>query len=629
MGHLDLDIELERADKKSSTDSQESDDEVTTESESTSIYEDYELYLAAKNGNLNDFSSTLDRYVSPVEILSGVSPIGNNFFHIAAVHGNEGIVNYIATKDPSIVLRKNLDGDTALHLAAKAGDESMVKALVQIHHDLLGLYKSESQADIEYEADENNLLRATNEKGNTALHEASINGRYSIVQCLIKEDPDLLYYRNKQKKYALYLAAAAGFANCVSSILEYSTDEERVNEQFKEMSPIEVAIMNKRGDVLEVILDSSPRFIKLQDRRGMLPLHYAASLGYVEVTLLLLKRHASGAYIRDKIGSFPIHLAAVGGHVDVISLLLNYCHADPVELQDKWGQNILHLAAANGRLNVVTYILHNPELKKLINMSDKYGDKPLHLATKYWHLEIVSALTWDNRVNIKLRNDKGMTALDVADRNMWFNPPFRQRLTWAALKAAGAPRSHGNPKQSSKYPTEKYKDRVNTLLLVATLVATISFSAGFTLPGGYSTSDTNIGMAALLRKKAFHIFIFCDTIAVYSSIVVAVSLIWAQLGDVTLMINALTLAQPLLVIALTMISMAFTAGIFLVVRNLHWLSTVVLVIGFAFLAVLLALLVPLCVSLTSSNRILRYISYYPFFLLVLATRTKSPHKKDG
>lgn len=170
---------------------------------------------------------------------------------------------------------------------------------------------------------------------------------------------------------------------------------------------------------------------------------------------------------------------------------------------------------------------------------------------------------------------------------------------------------------------EKYKDRVNTLLLVSTLVATITFAAGFTLPGGYSISDKNVGMAAMLRKKAFHIFIFCDAIAMYSSIVVAVSLIWAQLGDLRLALNAITIAQPLLVIALTMMSMAFSAGIFLVVRNLHWLSIVVLVIGVAFLAGLLVLLVPLCMSLSSSNRIARYISYYPFCLLMLATRTKS------
>ncbi|XP_073061113.1 protein ACCELERATED CELL DEATH 6-like isoform X2 [Primulina eburnea] len=611
MGRLDLHMELERGDDFESYDlhqpdaknGRESDNQVTMESESTDIFEDYDLYLAAKNGKQNDFSSILDRvsatkHVSSGEILSRVTPIGNTFFHVAAVHGNHGMVNYIATKYPSIILQKNFNGDTALHLAAKAGNESMVATLVLIHHDLLGSYVPASQGETEDEAVKNNFLRARNERGNTALHEALINGRESIVQYLIKEDPELLYYRNQQGIYGLYLAAEAGFANCVSSILQYSTDQERLNDQFKEKSPVEAAIVNKK-------------------------------LGYVEVVLYLLKGNGSCATRRDKSGSLPVHLAAVKGHLATICLLLNYCHADPVELLDKNGRNILHLAAENGKLNVVNYILHNPELNELINMSDKYGNKPLHLAAINWHPEIVNALTWDKRVDITSSNDKGLTALDAADFHMVDNPPFRQRLTWSALKAAGTPRRQSKSRRVSSNRTGKYKDRVNTLLLVSTLVATITFAAGFTLPGGYSISETNIGMAAMLRKKAFHVFIFCDTIAMYSSIVVAVSLIWAQLGDLKLVLNAITIAQPLLVIALTMMSAAFTAGIFLVVRNLHWLSTVVLIIGFVFLSVLLVLLIPLCMPLTSSNRIARYISYYPFCLLMLATRTKSPDKKYG
>ncbi|XP_075497935.1 protein ACCELERATED CELL DEATH 6-like isoform X1 [Primulina tabacum] len=642
MGKLDLHMELERGDdfeyydlrQLDAKNGRESDNQGTMGSESTDIFEDYDLYLAAKNGKQNDFSSILDRvsatnHVSSSEILSRVTPIGNTFFHVAAVHGNHGMVNYIATKYHSIILQKNFNGDTVLHLAAKAGNESMVETLVLIHHDLLGSYVPESQGETKDEADKNNFLRAKNERGNTALHEALINGRESIVQYLIKEDPELLYYRNKQGIYGLYLAAEAGLKDCVSSILQYSTDQERLNDQFKEKSPIEAAIVNKKLDVLEVILNSSPRFIKLQDGRGRLPLHYAASLGYVEVVLYLLKGNASCATRRDKSGSLPIHLAAVEGHLATICLLLNYCPADPVELLDKNGRNILHLAAENGKLNVVNYILHNPELNELINMSDKYGNKPLHLAAINWHPEIVNALTWDKRVDITSSNDKGVTALDTADFEMLDNPPFRQRLTWSALKAAGTPRRQSKSKRGSSYRTEKYKDRVNTLLLVSTLVATITFAAGFTLPGGYSISETNIGMAAMLRKTAFHVFIFCDTIAMYSSIVVAVSLIWAQLGDLKLVLDAITVAQPLLVIALTMMSVAFTAGIFLVVRNLHWLSTVVLVIGFVFLSVLLVLLIPLCMPFTSSNRIARYISYYPFCLLMLATRTNPRGKKDG
>ncbi|KAL2253125.1 UNVERIFIED_CONTAM: Protein ACCELERATED CELL DEATH 6 [Sesamum indicum] len=590
MGRLDLMIELEhgpqcqddrpkKEERKRPTrgspsrihddhnESQSSDEDVTN------IQKDYNLYLAAKYDNLDGFLTVLDRvsaaeHASYADILIRLSPAGNTYIHVAATHGNEDIVT---------------------HIAAMA----------------------------------ENLLTAKNERGNTALHEALINGHESIAQYLVREDPVVSCYENNERESVLYLAAKYGYTDCVLLILQLSP--ESIVEQLKEKSPIHAAIKGKNRDVLEAMLNMNTNLVQLRDAKGRNPLHYAASLGYLEEVRYLLDKCAPSATQRDNSGSFPIHLASINGSVEIISLLLQDCPC-PEELLDRNDLNILHLAAKNGRYNIVRYILSTPALRKLINMKDKNGNVPLHLASREGHPRIVSALTWDKRVDVKIVNNEGMTALDVAEYYMKYNSQFRQRLTWAALKAAGTPRSlyrtttgGQNSKKSSNM--ENYKERVNTLLLVSTLVATVTFAAGFTVPGGYNTSDGDLGIAAMLREKGFHIFVFCDTIAMFSSILVAVTLIWAQLGDLTLALNALTLAVPVLGIALTMMAMAFTAGVFLAVSKLRWLSTAVLVMGITFFTILFVLLLPLCTPLTSTNRILRHLSYYSFYLLILATRS--------
>ncbi|KAK9285296.1 hypothetical protein L1049_024487 [Liquidambar formosana] len=83
------------------------------------------------------------------------------------------------------------------------------------------------------------------------------------------------------------------------------------------------------------------------------------------------------------------------------------------------------------------------------------------------------------------------------------------------------------------------------LLLVATLVATVTFAAGFTMPGGLENSGRNQGMATLVAKHAFHAFLICNTISMYSSITAAVALIWAHLGDLNLVLAALNFSLPL------------------------------------------------------------------------------------
>ncbi|GMP47153.1 hypothetical protein CsSME_00015043 [Camellia sinensis var. sinensis] len=121
-----------------------------------------------------------------------------------------------------------------------------------------------------------------------------------------------------------------------------------------------------------------------------------------------------------------------------------------------------------------------------------------------------------------------------------------------ALKSAGAPRSnHQKPNRHSsrkwKPPNmENYKERINTLMLVLTIIATVTFTAGFTVPGGYKSSAPVEGTATLLNNNYFKAFLISDTIAMYNSVIAIVTLIWAHLGDLNLVLFALRLVLPLL-----------------------------------------------------------------------------------
>ena len=68
----------------------------------------------------------------------------------------------------------------------------------------------------------------------------------------------------------------------------------------------------------------------------------------------------------------------------------------------------------------------------------------------------------------------------------------------------------------------------NTLIVVAALLSTITFTAGFTLPGGF---DQNTGEAMLTKKAAFLVFLISDTLALCLSILVLVCLIWSMVYD--------------------------------------------------------------------------------------------------
>ncbi|KAL8245151.1 hypothetical protein R6Q59_011409 [Mikania micrantha] len=519
---------------------------------------------------------------------------------------------------------------------------------------------------------------AANEDGNTPLHEALIHNRDEIAEFLLWDIGDLknvLVKVNKKGKSPLNLAVESQNTKMVDTILNFrcgnsqnGTDDDqhanaseflaifsvirhnttgnaqnskritnpsvryiastsctRVDEDVETTKPIlHAAVAGKDIGILEAVAQKVP-CMSLPDNNNHL-LHLAASLGFLDGVNYLLDRFNMDVLRHDNEGFCPIHLASNNGHLQVtIELLKRY--PDAREFLSKGRQNVLHVAAENGKVNIVQHILKTEWAEFLLNEKDKDGNTPLHLATKNWHPKVVSALTWAPRVDLKQVNHEGLTALEVAEKYMEVMAPFKKRLTWIALRSVGTPRDQiKHPETVKKLEAAMYepynmdycKGRVNTLLLVSALVAAATFAAGFTMPGGNNSSDSqHAGMASMLHKIRFRLFVYCDSIAMHSSIIVTVMLMWAQLGDLHLMLNALRKAQLLLGLSLAMMSLTFLAGVNLVVTESSLLSIVILFMGIASLIILLALYIPLFLPYTSKFIIFRYISYYPLKGLML------------
>ena len=179
------------------------------------------------------------------------------------------------------------------------------------------------------------------------------------------------------------------------------------------------------SDVLKIVMSRNSHRMKERDNEGMTPLSYAASIGYLEGVHYFLEKFTDYIYESDQNGFFPIHTASSRGHIKIVHEFIQKC-PDSVELLNRQGRNILHVAAMRGKAKVVNYMLKMPELEMLINEKDEDGNTSLHLASKGGHPKVVSILTWDKRVDLKLLNDEGKTVLDIAGRYSGKVPLFRE-----------------------------------------------------------------------------------------------------------------------------------------------------------------------------------------------------------
>ncbi|XP_054779580.1 protein ACCELERATED CELL DEATH 6-like [Prosopis cineraria] len=142
----------------------------------------------------------------------------------------------------------------------------------------------------------------------------------------------------------------------------------------------------------------------------------------------------------------------------------------------------------------------------------------------------------------------------------------------------------GVPREVSANEDWKVKDAAETLILVAILIATVTFAAAFTVPGGFYSSDDPItkqrGLALLTHQTLFKIFTAFNTIAMYSATIGSAILLKVPLGDLRFAERAYGLAKIFVYVALTTMPVAFLAAIRLVISNNTLLADVISVIGF-------------------------------------------------
>ncbi|XP_039161007.1 ankyrin repeat-containing protein ITN1-like [Eucalyptus grandis] len=347
------------------------------------------------------------------------------------------------------------------------------------------------------------LVTQKNSSEDTPLHVAIRDERLNATRMLIplRTDLDIMYWKNKDGKSRVFLAAETEHWEILQLLLLASARDEAYAVNTQGMSPVLAALeKGKSGENLIIAVG--------QKGDATAP---ATSVGNVEAVQLLLSKCSYLALQTDKNGYYLIHIACEGGSIDIIHELMKMW-PDVAEMKNRKGQ----------KNNAVHHILKEcsePVIKKLVNSKDVDGNTPLHLASMNNHCQVMLSLVRNKRSDVKLLNNNKMTALDVALNPQSWSSHKSPLLARAILVKAGAWQKEGAnvllPRKSSgasKSPRAEWiKDQVDTLLLVATLVATVTLTAGFTLPGGYNdSSDRHPGTATMLHDRVFQVFVISD-----------------------------------------------------------------------------------------------------------------------
>ncbi|XP_054781909.1 protein ACCELERATED CELL DEATH 6-like [Prosopis cineraria] len=578
----------------------------------------YELYDAARdeNGDASKFLDVLERVSTEKQldcstILHQATPTGDSLLHVAAEHGRTRIAELLVDNNFLLIVT-NIKKDTALHVAARAKKIGVMRVILSKFDDA---------------SSKDNFIMLPNKFGNRALHEAILSKHREGFDFLLSEQSEStwpLYWDTHPADSPIYMAVQTGDLEILRRLLQIPFPSDRIIYKSQGNSPLFAAISERNIAVLKEIVDKKEELMFLTDEDGNTPLHYAAFTGYVEGVRELLNKSTLVAFQRNSKSNLPIHFACGKGHIQVVEELLRVQGPCTSFSLNNEGRNILHIASMRGKSKMVKYLLKHPKINsKTVNEKDLLnGDTPLHLASRKLYLWTLDHLSRDKRIIVNLVNDQGLTAIDIIRSQSKFpmtrievlileKLQFYKRLrhvttylldlitlqlgAYMIVRFAGASRKYNNKLRRKRVVNKAWNenDGANTLIIVAVLVATVTFAAGFTIPGGVYSSDYPVpikrGMAVLTDQTLFKIFMTFNTIAMYCSTFGTILLLWRHLPDRRVSTQAYHNSKIFVQLALGTMPVAFVAAILLVVRNDSFLAYLTSIIAFIFVFVILLL----------------------------------------
>ncbi|KAG7969840.1 hypothetical protein I3843_07G052900, partial [Carya illinoinensis] len=477
------------------------------------------IYKATAKNDTTFFNQIMSNLQSPEDILKPITDNEDSILHVATKFKREDFAKILINLNEFLINKKNKKGDTPLHVAASIGCWGITKILID---------RSSSS-----------ILETVNIDKDTALHVAVRNDQHSVVELLIQHNQGLAKMVNEVGESALFLAVERNNYHTAKYILDVVPESINCGGR-NHMNVLHVAIIRIGANFLLEVIQKKPNLASEADAFGWTPLHYAAYYGREQVMELLLQYAGSSEFHKkDKEGMSALHIAAERGHLKIVKKVVSK-FPSTYELLDNRGRTPLHVAAESGKsLPMLLYLFSNAP-DDLINKRDNRGNTLLHLAAvnaRFWTL---AGLASDRRVDRGAINKEGLSCLEILKprimtvpssedvifslEGLGFLPSLQAAFPGRTIKVqtTGTSEPQIESRKTSKQEendssingkTEQgadgsfIKEKANVNLLVATFVATVTFAAIFTMPykqdGATSGQNLAFGAFAIANSISF------------------------------------------------------------------------------------------------------------------------------
>ena len=358
---------------------------------------DWELLEAAISGDTRSMKMKYMDSHDPT-ILLGKNPQGNTCLHISSMCGHLEFCKDVLSlpQDPTVkkklLTTVNVMNETPLLTAITSGHVTLAAFLLKYCHE-------QGFSEV--------ILKQDKHKCN-ALHHAICNGHKDLALELIATQPALSKDVNKYGESPMYIALMmrdSKFTDIFEKLLGIDGSSHSGTYGY---NALHAAIRNGNPDIAKRIIVERPNLATEENKDGNTPIQLAVRWGKIDMLRVLLKHDRSQGYVINRKNGYPLLLSAAHrGHVAVAREIIKYCPDAPYCKKDGW--TCLHKAVKSGNMEFVEFILGEPRLQKLVNMRSSKGKTALHYAIQKCDPKIVAALL-DKKIDLTILGSDGNAA---------------------------------------------------------------------------------------------------------------------------------------------------------------------------------------------------------------------------